>query len=120
MSVKHGGTDVRTALFGGAGNVKVSDLLGPRAAPPFSAVLFCELDPGGSVGTHQQERDPELVLGLDGIGEATISGNAEPLEPGSTLYVPFGATLSLRNLSPDEPLRYLIIKAEHASPPRTG
>jgi quercetin dioxygenase-like cupin family protein len=120
MSLKRGGTDVRTALFGGTGNVKVTDLIGPRATPPFSAVLFCELDPGGSVGAHQQQRDPELVLGIDGIGEATVAGNAEPLEPGSTIYVPFGATLSLKNLSPSEPLRYLIIKAENAGTSRTG
>jgi hypothetical protein len=36
------------------------------------------------------------------------------------VYVPFGATLSLRNLSPDEPLRYLIIKAETLEPPRNA
>jgi quercetin dioxygenase-like cupin family protein len=120
MSVTRGGPDVRTALFGGTGNVKVSDLLGSRAAPPFSAVLFCELDPGGSVGTHQQQRDPELVLGLDGHGEATVQGDPEPLQPGSVVYLPLGATLSLRNLSTTEPLRYLIIKAESTTPPREG
>jgi quercetin dioxygenase-like cupin family protein len=120
MSVTRGGTDVRIALFGGTGSVTVSDLLGPRAAPPFSAVLFCELDPGGSVGSHQQQRDPELVLGLEGKGEASVQGSPAPLEPGSVVYVPFGATLSLRNLSPDEPLRYLIIKAETLEPPRNA
>jgi quercetin dioxygenase-like cupin family protein len=112
MSVMRGPPDVRTALFGGTGSVKVWDLLGPRAAPPFSAVLSCELEPGGSVGIHQQQRDPEIVLGLEGRGEATVSGIAEPLEPGSVVHVPFGATLSLRNLSGETPLRYLIIKAE--------
>jgi quercetin dioxygenase-like cupin family protein len=117
MSVPRGGTDMRTALFGGKGSVKVTDLLGPRAAAPFSAVLFCELEPDGSVGTHQQQRDPELVLGLEGQGEATVQGNPEPLQPGSVVYVPFGATLSLRNLSSDSTLRYLIIKAEAAAPP---
>jgi quercetin dioxygenase-like cupin family protein len=116
MTVTRGGTDVRTALFGGKGSVKVSDLLGPRATPPFSAVLFCELEPSGSVGVHRQERDPELVLGLEGHGEATVRGAPEPLVPGSVVYVPFGATLSLRNLSPDEPLLYLIVKAETAAP----
>lgn len=120
MSVTHGGTDVRTALFGGEGSVKVSDLLGRRAAPPFSAVLFCELEPGGSVGTHQQQRDPELVVGLEGAGEATVQGNPEPLQPGSVVYVPFGATLSLRNLSAGAPLLYLIIKAESPAPPTGG
>lgn len=116
MSVTGGGRDVRTSLFGGTGSVKVSDLLGPRAAPPFSAVLFCELDPGGSVGLHQQQRDPELVIGLEGDGEATVQGQRTPLGPGNVVYVPFGATLSLRNLSTEEPLLYLIVKAENAGP----
>lgn len=107
---------MRTGLFGGTGRVKVSDLLGPRAAPPFSAVLFCELDPGGSVGLHQQQRDPELVIGLEGDGEASVQGEPTPLGPGSVVYVPFGATLSLRNLSTEAPLLYLIVKAENAGP----
>jgi quercetin dioxygenase-like cupin family protein len=120
MSVHRGGTDVRTALFGGTGSVRVSDLLGPRVTPPFSAVLFCELDPGGSVGAHQQQRDPELVLGLEGKGEASVQGSAASLEPGSVVYVPFGATLSLRNLSTSESLRYLIIKAQSVLPPQSA
>lgn len=116
MSVGPKSMDVRTALFGGTGSVKVWDLLGERSAEPFSAVLLCELDPGGSVGIHQQQRDPEIVLGLDGVGEATVAGVAEPLEPGCVVPVPFGATLSLRNLSDDAPLRYVIIKAEKLTP----
>jgi quercetin dioxygenase-like cupin family protein len=116
MSVTRGTADVRAALFGGTGRVKVWDLLGGRSAPPFSAVLSCELDPGGSVGVHQQQRDPEIVVGLEGGGEATVAGVAQALEPGSVVHVPFGATLSLRNLSTEEPLRYLIVKAEAHEP----
>ena len=41
---------VKTDLFGGKGDVSVSDLLGGRQAKPFEAVLGCELAPGGSVG----------------------------------------------------------------------
>jgi quercetin dioxygenase-like cupin family protein len=117
MNVTRGSADIRIALFGGNGSVKVWDLLGGRSAPPFSAVLSCELDPNGSVGIHQQQRDPELVLGLEGRGEATVAGVPQPLEPGSVVHVPFGATLSLRNLSADLPLKYLIVKAEHALSP---
>lgn len=111
MSVTRGDPDVRAALFGGNGSVKVWDLLGPRLAPPFSAVLSCELEPGGSVGVHQQQRDPEILLGLEGQGEVTVAGFAGALTPGTVVFVPFGSTLSLRNLSPEAPLRYLIIKA---------
>jgi quercetin dioxygenase-like cupin family protein len=106
--------DRRRALFGGTGDVLVWDMLGPAAAPPFSAVLACELQPGASVGTHTQQRDPEIVLCLTGRGAAEVDGAACELSPGVAVYLPFGSTLALRNDSPDEPLFYLIIKAEGA------
>lgn len=44
--------DARAALFGGEGTVRVWDLGGRVGA--LSAVLFCELEPGGRVGRHVQ------------------------------------------------------------------
>jgi len=106
--------DVRTALFGGRGTVKVWNLLGQAAAPPFSAVLACELEPNGRVGVHVQQRDPEIIVGLAGQGVATVDGTPHPLGPGLTVYLAFGSSLSIDNSSPDEPLSYLIIKAQVA------
>ena len=88
----------------------VWDLLGTLAAPPFQAILSCELSPGGKVGRHRQEQHPEVVLGLGGAGTATVDGQAHTLTPGAVVYLPLGAVLSLDNPGP-EPLRYLIIKA---------
>ncbi len=105
--------DVRRDLFGGSGEVKVYDLL-RTPAPPFSAVLSCELEPAGSVGAHRQQRDPEIVIGLGGHGEADVNGVVQSLEPGCVVYLPFGATLAIRNLSSTEPLGYLIVKADVA------
>lgn len=51
-------------------------LLQGRLAPPFTAVLSCELAPGGHVGRHVQQRDSELVIGLSGCGEAARSSSA--------------------------------------------
>jgi quercetin dioxygenase-like cupin family protein len=102
--------DRRADLFGGSGAVGVWSLLG-GAAPPFSAVLACELAPGGDVGTHTQQRDPEIVVCLAGRGTATVAGEPQPMRPGTVAYVAFGSTLALRNESADEPLRYLIVKA---------
>lgn len=102
----------QNALFGGTGTVAVWNLLGHLAAPPFSAVLSCELEPNGVVGKHVQQRDPEIVVGLGGDGEAEVDGQTFALVAGSVVYLAFGQTLSIRNSSQTEPLRYLIIKAE--------
>lgn len=100
------------ALFGGTGTVAVWDLLGRLSAPPFSAVLSCELEAGGEVGKHVQQRDPEILIGLSGDGEAEVDEVVQPLVPGSVIYLGHGQTLSIRNRSDVEPLRYFIIKAQ--------
>ncbi|MBX3270187.1 MAG: cupin domain-containing protein [Sandaracinaceae bacterium] len=115
MELRKGPGDARTALFGGEGTVTVYNLL-TRAAPPFSAVLACELEPGGSVGRHVQQRDPELVLGLEGDGEATVDDTPWPLGPGDLVYLAHGQVLSIANRSREAPLRYLIIKALATTP----
>lgn len=112
MNVRKGAAARREALFGGEGAVLVWNLLGASEAPPFSAVLSCELDPGGSVGRHVQEHDPEIVIGLEGDGEATVDDRTLPLGPGDVAHLPLGAILAIRNRSTEAPLRYLIIKAK--------
>ena len=96
-------------LFGGLGEVQIWNLISGRKMPPFSAALWCELEPNGSIGRHRQQRDPEVVLCLSGQGRATIGKHPHSMEKGSFLYVPFGATLAIDNLA-EEVLRYVIIK----------
>ena len=103
--------DARSALFGGQGTVTVWDLLGATEAKPFSAALGCELEPGGSVGIHVQQRDPEILIGLGGRGEAEVGGVVKPLNRGDLVYLAAGQPLSIQNLSKIEALEYLIIKA---------
>jgi quercetin dioxygenase-like cupin family protein len=113
MTAHKGPVDVRTALFGGTGDVKVWNLLAEHdAAPhPFTAVLSCELDPGGHVGRHVQQHFPEIVVGLSGDGEAWVDGKPTSLGEGDVVHLPLGSTLELRNHSNVAPLAYLIIKA---------
>ena len=103
-------SDVRASLFGGKGSVEVWDLLARRPFPPFSAALACELEPGGSVGPHVQQRDPELILCAQGSGEIEVNGGARPFPAGEMAMLPHGCTLAIRNLSESAPLRYFIIK----------
>lgn len=102
---------LREALFGGKGTVRVWDLLGAGEAAPFTAVLGCSLVPGGSVGRHRQDAYPEIVIGLDGDGEAEVDGRVTRLGPGDVVHLPLGSVLALKNCSDREPLRYLIVKA---------
>ena len=101
---------VQTNLFGGAGEVRIWSLL-QGAAEPFTAVLSCELAPGGSVGRHVQQEYPELVLGIGGEGEASVDGKKQRVGALTALHLPLGAVLEIVNHSQEEPLRYLIVKA---------
>ena len=106
----------RSNLFGGKGKVEIWNLLGNLGAPPFRAVLWCELEAGGSVGLHRQQHDPEIIICISGTGEAVAANQQHPLEPGKMVYLPHGAALSLRNSSSEENLQYLIIKAKSPKP----
>lgn len=103
--------DRREALFGGAGAVRVWELLPDEATEPFAAALACELDAGGIVGAHVQSQHAEVVICLEGLGTAIVDDDARDFAPGVAVYVPLGATLALRNDARDAPLRYLIVKA---------
>ena len=110
MTIEAGDPDLRIDLFGGRGEVRVWSLL-RRAAEPFTAILSCELVPGGSVGEHCQEEFAEIVIGVDGEGEATVDGAAHRLHAGDVVYLPLGSVLSIVNRLDEAPLRYLIVKA---------
>jgi len=100
----------RADLFGGTGTVTMWNIL-KQTQDPFSAALWCELEAGGVVGAHVQQRDPELVICLSGQGAATVNGNIHKLSTGELVSLPLGAVLSIRNEG-EEPLKYLIIKAK--------
>jgi uncharacterized cupin superfamily protein len=104
----------RSELFGGKGRVDIWNLLGREEASPFSAVLWCALEPGGSVGVHRQQVDPEIVVCISGQGQAKVGGTLLPLEPGALAYLPHGESLALRNRG-EEPLVYLIVKAKDSA-----
>lgn len=101
--------DVRTALFGGERAVRVWDLGGRVGA--ISAVLFCELEPGGRVGIHRQEHDDEVVIVVEGEAVLYVDRRAHACVAGSAVPLPLGATLEIDNASADAPVRYLIVKA---------
>lgn len=103
--------DRRENLFGGSGAVLVWNLCDGSPQPPFGAILACELEGSGSVGAHVQQEFPEVVIVIEGRGVARVAGNALSLQAGVVVQIPLGHTLALENGSPQQPLRYLIVKA---------
>jgi glyoxylate utilization-related uncharacterized protein len=104
--------DRREGLFGGSGAVSVWSLCDTGPAPPFGAVLACELEGGGSVGAHVQQECAEVVIVLEGEGVARVDGAPRALRPGVVVELRLGQTLALENASPERSLRYLIVKAK--------
>ena len=90
------------------------DLLDGAAAPPFRAVLSCELAESGRVGPLVQEHFDEIVIGLSGCGHVRVAGEEKAFGPGAVIHLPLGATLEIVNERSDAPLRYLIVKAERS------
>ncbi len=110
MTMEKGEPSIVSDLFGGQGQVRVWNLL-DGSREPFTAVLSCELAPSGSVGRHVQQEFPEIIIGLEGVGEASIDGRPTALRQGDVVYLPLGSVLELANRSDGSPLRYLIVKA---------
>jgi mannose-6-phosphate isomerase-like protein (cupin superfamily) len=104
--------DRRERLFGGSGAVLVWSLCASGPRPPFGAILACELEGAGSVGAHVQQDFAEVLIVVEGQGLARVGVSPMALQPGVVLEIPLGQTLALENLSPERPLRYLIIKAK--------
>ncbi|HEX6764009.1 MAG TPA: cupin domain-containing protein [Polyangiaceae bacterium] len=99
----------RRELFGGTGTVRVWDL-GPTP-PPFTAALFCQLDPGGQVGEHVQATDQEIIVVVAGEAVLYVDGRPRGCVPGDAVGLPLGSTLAIDNASSTEPVRYVIVKA---------
>ena len=104
--------DRRERLFGGNGAVLVWSLCDSGPQPPFGAILACELEAAGSVGTHLQQEFAEVLIVLEGEGVARVGGSPVVMQPGVVVEIPLGQTLALENTSTEHSLRYLIVKAK--------
>jgi len=111
MALDESRSEIRRNLFGGEGAVRIWNCLTSHPTDPFKAALWCQLDPGGSVGRHRQTEYPEVVLCVGGIGRAVVGDVAHSLVRGNLVYLPLGASLSLHNESDEVALEYVILKA---------
>jgi quercetin dioxygenase-like cupin family protein len=79
-----------------------------RTSPPGTATIALlaqganafigrlEMEPGAAVPEHQ-DPDEEYVVILEGHGTITIDGTTHDVQPGSTIFMPAGATVSYQN-----------------------
>src|SRR5262245_61958560 len=88
---------IRRERFGGTGEVRVWDL--GATTPPFTAVLYCELAPGGRVGAHVQQSDHEVVVVVAGEAAVYVEGVAKGCVAGDAVAVPLGSKLEIDNAS---------------------
>lgn len=84
--------------------------------PPFTAVLWCQLEAGGHVGVHRQETDDELVIVVSGRATVHVDGTPHALGVGGSVGLRLGALLAIGNDDPGAALEYLIVKARRAAP----
>lgn len=101
----------QTGIFGGSGAASVWNLPGRQPAGSYTAGMACELGSGGEVGHHAQQRDTELLIGLDAMGIVTVAGMATGFGPGPVEHVRRGTSIAVWNAGDAVPLRHLIVKA---------
>lgn len=70
---------------------------------PGTALVVFELDPGAELGTHTDSAE-EILLVLEGSGEATVGDEAAPIGAGQLALVPASVPHGVRNTG-SEPLR---------------
>ena len=104
----------REAVFGGAGELLIWNLIEGTPQAPFASAAACQLAPGGHIGEFKEERNPELIIVIEGKGTALVNGSAKGLSEGDSLQIEVGATLALKNDSAEVPLRYLVVKGNAA------
>lgn len=78
-------------------------------------VVLMTIEAGGEIGEEVHETTDQVLLFLEGSGEAVLAGETSPVAANDLVLVPAGTRHNFRNPG-DEPLRLVTIYAppEHA------
>jgi mannose-6-phosphate isomerase-like protein (cupin superfamily) len=96
------------------GNVLWKTLIGAGQTPSSSLTLgIARVPSGGELATHRHEQ-AEVYLVLDGTGVVTIDGSPSRVTPGASVFIPGGATHSVRSDGPAD-LRFAYVLAADGS-----
>lgn len=80
-----------------------------------SQVVLMTVPPGGEIGEEVHDRVDQILLFLDGDGEAILEGERSPVAPNDLVFVKAGTRHNFLNRG-DKPLRLVTVYAppEHA------
>lgn len=104
--------DIRTAMRGGSGEVRVEHLFEPGSEmnSPFTRMVSrITLAPGCSIGFHRHENEEEIFHIISGSAEADDDGNAVTLGPGDSILTGNGAGHGIKNAGSDDLVMLAVI-----------
>jgi mannose-6-phosphate isomerase-like protein (cupin superfamily) len=80
-----------------------------------SQIVAMTIPPGGEIGEEVHEENDQLLVFVDGEGEAVLEGRSSPVGPNDLVLVPAGTRHNFVNTG-DGPLRLVTVYAppEHA------
>jgi mannose-6-phosphate isomerase-like protein (cupin superfamily) len=81
-------------------------------------VVVMAIPPGGEIGDEVHPETDQLLLFVDGYGEARIDGDVSPVEPNDLVFMRSGARHNFVNTG-DGPLRLITVYAPPEHPAGT-
>lgn len=88
------------------------------ATTDHTQLVVMTIPPGGEVGEEVHDGIDQILIALDGTGEAVLDGRPEPLPPGWVVVVPSGTKHNVVN-SGSGPLRLITAYGPPEHPPGT-
>ena len=83
-----------------------------------SQVVAMTIPAGGEIGEEVHEENDQLLVFVDGEGEAVLDGKTSPVTPNDLVLVPAGTRHNFINKG-DSPLRLVTVYAPPEHPPGT-
>jgi mannose-6-phosphate isomerase-like protein (cupin superfamily) len=84
----------------------------------FSQVVVMTVPPGGEIGEEVHEGNDQLLVFVEGEGEAALDGRTSPVAPNQLVFVHAGTRHNFRNTG-QVPLRLVTVYAPPEHPPGT-
>jgi mannose-6-phosphate isomerase-like protein (cupin superfamily) len=100
-------------LAAGNGSFRREVLTGPKAQ-----VVLMSVPPGGEIGEEVHEDVDQVLVFVEGEGEAILAGESSPVSPGRLVLVPAGTRHNFVNRGSDD-LKLYTIYAPPEHPPGT-
>jgi mannose-6-phosphate isomerase-like protein (cupin superfamily) len=85
---------------------------------PHSQIVVMAVQPGDDIGEEVHEDNDQILMFVEGEGEAVLDGERSPIGPNDVVFVKAGKTHNFINTG-DVPLRLVTVYAPPEHPPGT-